>query len=142
MNCSTRHSLTRHPRQRTRHASGCGTDCGAWGVGALTITDSDTHTRLEFDVPGFDTDDISIDLQDGRLVVSGEVTATREDEQVVYDERSRRSFRRVVRVSDKLDPASADAELRDGVLTLTLARKPEAERRRVEIRGGSVSDAE
>ena len=132
MNCSTRPSLSRHPFQLAHRVEHAGS-----GLGALTITDSDTQTRLEFDVPGFDADDINIDLQDGRLIVSGEVSRSREDEQgqVVYEERSRRSFRRVVRVSSKLDPTSADAELRDGVLTLTLARKPEAERRRIAIRG-------
>lgn len=141
MNCSTRSHALSNPFQFAQQATRRGSECSASGVGALTITDSDTHTRLDIDVPGFGADDISIDLQDGRLTVSGEATASRDDEHVVYDERCSRSFRRVVRVSNKLDPASADAELRDGVLTLTLARRPEAERRRIEIRGAAGDDS-
>lgn len=105
-----------------------------FAVGALTITEGDSQTLFEIDVPGFRTDDIKIELEDGRLVVSGEMNQTSSGHTPVYSERPSRTFRRVIRLDSKLDPATADAELNDGVLRLSFSRKPEAERRRIEVR--------
>ena len=131
MNCSTRQIPRRHRSQcQSSHAS-------STGLGALTITDAGSHTHFEFDVPGFDTDHITIDLKDGQLSVAGELPNAEHQDKVVYSERCCRRFTRVVRLSDKLDPASADAVLKDGVLSLTFARRPDAERRRIEVRGAT-----
>ncbi len=143
MQCSTRQPVLGNPFGLAHRVLSHVGDSSATALGALTVTDSNTHVRFDFDVPGFDTSEITIDLQDGELIVAGESAGTEDSDHVVYSERRRRSFRRAIRLSDKLDPATTDAELRDGVLTLTIARRPEAERRRIEIRGtGDVTPDE
>lgn len=136
MNCSTRQLPRRH---RTHCQS---SQAASSGIGALTITDTDSQTHFEFDVPGFDTEHITIDLKDGQLSVTGELPEAEHQDKVVYSERCCRSFARAVRLSDKLDPASADAVLKDGVLTLTFARRPDAERRRIQVRGAAPATEE
>ena len=130
MHCSTRPSALSNPFQVAHRRL----DARTSGVGAMTIIDGEALTCLEFDVPGFNSDDIAIDLEDGQLVVSGEIKNSETRGTPVYSERRSRTFRRVIRLDSKLDPATADAELSDGVLKLSFARKPDAERRQIEIR--------
>jgi HSP20 family protein len=134
MHGSTRQSAVSNPFQIARSNR----DPRTLGVGAMTIIDDDALTRLEFDVPGFSSDDIAIELEDGQLVVSGEISRTETKGTAVYSERRSSTFRRVIRLDSKLDPSTAEAELSDGVLKLSFTRKPEAERRRIEIRPASA----
>jgi HSP20 family protein len=107
-------------------------------LGALTIIDADSHSRFELDVAGFRADELSIDLQDGHLVVSGDRHEADDGDTAIYSERQSLTFRRILRLDNKLDAATAEAELADGILTLTFARKPDAERRRIEIRNSET----
>ena len=134
MNCSTRHMATANPfslaqqvLERTNHHPGS-------GQGALSIVEGDTGVTFEFDVPGLANDDITINLEDGRLTVAGSRQTPDEAGNEVYSERRSSSFRRVLRLDRKLDPGTVDAELRDGVLRVTLARRPEAEKRTIAVR--------
>lgn len=133
MTCSPRQSILTQPFQIAQRLFDQGPNSAA--VGAVTVTENDGETRFEFDVPGFPIEDINIDLRDGHLVVAAERTVE-ESDQKVYTERTSSKFRRVIRLGDRLDPTSGDAELKDGVLTLTFARKQEATPQRIEIRSG------
>ena len=86
----------------------------------------------EFDVPGFDADSIDIDVEDGRLAVSGKRNASTEG--VVYTERRSAEFRRVLRLDRRLDPSTIEAELANGVLRISVERRPETERRKISVR--------
>ncbi len=134
MHCSIHNLALSHPFQFAHRCLESGLDAHISGVGALTITDGDSQAVFEIDVPGFSTDDIKIELENSQLVVSGEIKQTNSGGTPVYSERCSRSFRRVIRLDSKLDPSTADAELNDGVLKLSFARKPDAERRRIEVR--------
>jgi len=78
-------------------------------------------------VPGFAPDDIDVNVTNDVLTVSGH----REDEQTKEDgnyhlrEWRTGSFRRAMRLPSEVDTAKAEAQVRDGVLTLTL---PKAEK--------------
>ena len=134
MHCSTLQSPLSSSFQMPQRAFERGRDAHISDVGAMTIIDGDIRTRLEFDVPGYCSDDITIDVEAGQLVVSGELSISESSGPPAYSERRARKFRRVVRLDNKLDPATADAELKDGVLAISFATKPEAERRKIEIR--------
>jgi len=134
MHCSTRQSSLSRPFRVSR----CNTATYRGGLGALTIIDADSHSRIELDVAGFSAEELSIDLQDGHLVVSGERHQAGDCDTPIYTERQTRTFRRVLRLDNKFDTATAEAELTDGVLILTFARNPEAERRRIEIRNSET----
>lgn len=140
MNSFTRHLALSHPFQIARCADERSLDAHASGFGAMAIIEDDSGTHFEFDVPGFSSDDITIDLQDDHFVVSGELSETETCGAPAYSERRSGTFRRIVRLDSRFDPASADAELRDGVLTLSLARNPEFARRRIGIRNTTSTD--
>jgi HSP20 family protein len=133
MNCSTRQSVVASPFAVAQRVLERGRSAQA-GPGTLSITECDAGTRFEFDVPGFGTDDISIDVENGYLVVVGTQKERTESGTEVYSERCSGDFRRVLRLDKKLDPATVDAQLDDGVLRVGVSRRPEAERRSITIR--------
>ncbi|MCH2211218.1 MAG: Hsp20/alpha crystallin family protein [Fuerstiella sp.] len=129
MHCSTHQSSLSRPFRVAR----CNTATRCGGLGALTIIEADSYSRVELDVAGFSAEELSIDLQDGHLVVSGKRHQAGDCDATIYSERQSLTFRRVLRLDSRFDAVTAEAELTDGVLILTFARNREAERRRIEI---------
>ena len=75
--------------------------------------------EIEIPVPGFKADQIELTFKDGILTTSG-----RND---------RRAFSRSLTVPDDVDADAIEAHVEDGVLTLTLSRRPEAQPKRIAI---------
>ena len=90
------------------------------------ITDKGDAFVLEADLPGFKKDDIKIDLENDRLTIKAERHSEHEAAKNGYvrRERSFGSFERSFDVSG-IDTASIKANYTDGVLTLTLPKRPE-----------------
>ena len=106
---------------------------------------------LEFSLPGFSEDEISVTVADGVLAVAAErksgpdespdesggdggAASERRD---TRREISRVSLKRSFRIGKEYDPESATASLSNGVLELTLTRLPEAEPKQIPISIGS-----
>lgn len=134
MNCSTRQSAIANPLAVAHRVLERGSRPVQSGPGALSVIESDAGTCFEFDVPGFGADDITIDVENGLLVVAGLQKERRDEGTEVYSERRVGEFRRVIRLDKKLDPTAIEADLKDGVLRLSVSRRPEAERRSISIR--------
>ena len=90
------------------------------------ITDKGDSFVLEADLPGFKKDDIKIDLENDRLTIKAERRSEHEDNKNVCIRRERRfgSFERSFDVSG-IDTSGIKANYTDGVLTLTLPKRPE-----------------
>ena len=90
------------------------------------ITDKADSFVLEADLPGFNKDDIKIDLENDRLTIKAERHSNTETTKNGYvrRERSFGSFERSFDVSG-IDTAGIKANYTDGVLTLTLPKRPE-----------------
>ncbi|MFR6023122.1 MAG: Hsp20/alpha crystallin family protein [Oscillospiraceae bacterium] len=90
------------------------------------ITDKGDSFVLEADLPGFKKDDIKIDLENDRLTIMAERHSNTETTKNGYvrRERSFGSFERSFDVSG-IDTAGIKANYTDGVLTLTLPKRPE-----------------
>lgn len=91
------------------------------------ITDTGDSYKLEADLPGFKKEDIRIDLDGDRLSISAErkdETTKTEKNGAVRRERTYGSFSRSFDVSG-IDASAISASYNDGVLTMTLPKKPE-----------------
>ncbi len=77
-------------------------------------------------VPGLDVDDLRIEVVDDTVTIEGEFPALEEDDkrQVLLQEIPFGRFKRVITLPATLEASEAEAELRNGVLTL---RIPKAE---------------
>ena len=110
---------------------------GASGEIKTDITDTGDAFKLEADLPGFKKEDIKIGLENDRLTISAERKDEHEEKGkngYIRRERSYGSFTRSFDVSG-IDTSSINAAYNDGVLTLTLPKRPELvpENRQIEI---------
>ena len=93
---------------------------------ATDVTVSDGDMVLTMDVPGLSSDDLSIEMIDGYLVVRGE--RTRPDVQqgtsLAHRERAFGQFERRIKVPEGVDSDAITASMDNGVLSL-IVPKPE-----------------
>jgi HSP20 family protein len=96
------------------------------------------------DLPGLKEKDLDISLTGNRLTVSGtrEEEKKEEDERFYAYERSYGTFSRSFTLPEGVDPNSVDAELKEGVLTIHMAKKPEVKAKRIELSQGKGGKAE
>ena len=74
-----------------------------------------------FELPGLKKEDVTIDLQNNRLIVSGETNFSDEEEENGYVVKERRSgrFSRTVPIPQGTKPEDIKASMENGVLTVT-----------------------
>jgi HSP20 family protein len=104
---------------------------------AVTVSETKDELLLTAELPGMKEDDITIELENNVLTVSGEKNEVREegeDERKyhVY-ERSFGSFSRSFTLPRSVDPANIVANFEHGILTVKLPKMAEAKGRKIEI---------
>jgi len=108
-------------------------------VPAMDLTEADDHFVLRADLPGIGEDDVSIEIQDNTLTISGERKAETEERHRGWYrvERSFGRFSRSLSLPEGVDPDAVSAEFDKGVLEVRVP-KPEARKpRRVAIKAQS-----
>jgi HSP20 family protein len=99
--------------------------------------DDDTYT-VRADLPGIDKADIEVSLTDRLLTIKGEKkTATEEGDKKRYYRRETWSgrFERSLTLPSTADASSVKADLKDGVLTISMHKSEEAKPRQINING-------
>jgi HSP20 family protein len=115
--------------------------------GALWAPDIEVYQRnnelvVRADLPGLKRDDISIDVTDNDLTISGERHQEHETERegLYRSERTYGSFCRTIPLPEGAMTDQAKASFRDGVLEIAMPAPPQGTRsRRLEIKEGSES---
>ena len=101
----------------------------------IAIYETDDEVTIQLDVPGFGEEDLTLSLHDGVLQVTGERQSDIPEGAVQrYVNSALGKLDRSVKLDDSFDPASADAVVQHGVLTVVLKRRPELKPRQVAIR--------
>jgi HSP20 family protein len=91
------------------------------------------------DLPGVDRDQVNLEITEDGLAIEGRRMKERKEEEQGFYRRERAigSFRRLIPLPAEIDPETAHAELKNGVLEVAFKLPEEkARRRRVEIKGG------
>tara|TARA_R110002111_G_scaffold191869_1_gene258176 strand:- start:70179 stop:70622 length:444 start_codon:yes stop_codon:yes gene_type:complete len=99
----------------------------------LSVWEEADQYHIALDVPGMNKDALSLEFQEGHLVLSGERNPV-EGREYLHNERRHGKFKRVVQLPDWVDPASVNATLDAGVLTVVLNKKLDLQPKRIEIR--------
>jgi HSP20 family protein len=93
------------------------------------------------DLPGLKKEDVKLSLEGDQLIVQGERQSSREEGDreggsFYHSERSYGSFYRSITLPEGVDPQTAQAEFKDGVLDVTFEapRRPQQQSRQLEIR--------
>ena len=108
-------------------------------IPAMDLVETGDHYVLRADLPGLSDEDVTIQLQDNVLTVSGERKAEHETQQEGYYrlERAFGDFSRSVTLPDGVDPDAVQAHFDRGVLEIRI-RKPEQKKpRHVQITLGT-----
>lgn len=105
----------------------------------LSVWEEDGQFHVALDVPGLKKEELSLDIQEGHLILTGERLSV-EDRDYLHNERQYGKFKRVIRLPDWVDPASVNATLDVGVLTIVLDKKPDLQPKRIEIQDSAKSD--
>ena len=87
------------------------------------------------DLPGVAEKDLQVQLNDNRLSVSGkrESEKTEQNETYYASERSYGSFTRSFILPEGVDADKAHAELKNGVLSIAIPKRPEAQPRKINV---------
>ena len=102
---------------------------------AMDLVEADDHFVLKADLPGLGEDDISIEIQDNTLTVSGERRSEHEaHERGWYRvERSFGRFSRSLTLPEGVNPEAVSASFDRGVLSIRIPKPEERKPRRVTI---------
>jgi len=99
------------------------------------VTEEDDRFVLKVDVPGLTEKDVHIELQDGVLTVSAERTVEPPAGYAVRRrERSPMRFSRSFALGDRIDAEKTTAEIKDGVLTVSIAKSSKVQRKSIPIK--------
>ena len=105
-------------------------------VPAVDIAEKEDEIEVHAELPGVKPEEVSVSADEDTLTIRGEKKLEREEKDTNWHmmERSYGSFTRVLSLPAPVDASSAKASYKDGVLTITLPKRPEAQARKVEIK--------
>lgn len=99
---------------------------------AVDIFENDDEILLYADMPGVEKDNISVNIDNGKLSLSG-VRKMEASGAANWEEFGDVEFRRVFSVPQTIDMDKVNAELKDGVLRLHLPKSEAAKPKQIEI---------
>ena len=102
---------------------------------ALDLYENKDNLVVTAELPGMKKEDIDISLHEDNLVIAGE---RKEEKQYGENEPQRAErfygrFKRTIALPKKVDVGAIKANYKDGILTVTLPKAPEAKPRQIEI---------
>ena len=102
----------------------------------MDVKESDGRYLVNAEIPGVNKDDIHVTVDGNRVSISAEVKQekeVKEGERVVRSERSYGMASRSFTLADEIDQNQVLAKYNNGVLELTLPKKPGASRKEISI---------
>ena len=100
----------------------------------VAIWDDNQHVFVEVEVPGLTQDDLEVVVHQGNLRIWGERKLPDGDRNYWHNERTFGRFERLIALPDVVDPDSINAEMRAGILSIALQKRPEAQPKKVCIK--------
>jgi HSP20 family protein len=92
---------------------------------------------LEAELPGFAMEDVSVNLDGGTVTIESkkDETVEKKDKTFVLRERRSRTFSRSFKLPENADPDAISASFKNGLLTLTIGKRTEAQKKTIQIEG-------
>jgi HSP20 family protein len=97
---------------------------------AVDIAEGEKAYEISAELPGLDEKDIEVKLANGGLTIKGEKREEKEERKKDYylHERHFGAFERYFRLPEEVDAEKIEASFKKGVLTVTLPKRPEAQK--------------
>jgi HSP20 family protein len=102
----------------------------------LELKENDNQLIVRAEVPGFKPDEIKVSVEPNQIIISGNTEQRKEGETAneVFSEIQSNQFCRRLALPEEVDPGSAAATLKDGILELTLTKIAASTRTEVEVK--------
>jgi HSP20 family protein len=104
----------------------------------IDLTDNGKEYVVKAEVPGIRKEDLNIDITENGVEISGETQVEEKQQDRGYLKRERRyaSFYRSLHLPDAVLTDEAEAELKDGILTVTLPKAvpPDKKTKKVQVK--------
>ena len=102
----------------------------------VNISETPENYSLVAEVPGLKEDNIDIESKDGILTLKGHQETKEKSEGKTYRVRefSERRFERSFKLGDTVDSDNISAQLKDGLLSVTIPKREEAKPKTVKIK--------
>ena len=106
-----------------------------WGP-LVDIIEDDKEYLIKAELPEIKKDEIKITVENGVLVISGERKFEKEEKGKKYHriERAYGSFARSFDLPDDANPEKVNAEFKDGLLTVHVAKSESAKPKQIEVK--------
>lgn len=114
----------------------------SWASGpAVDVTESDKAYEVAAELPGMDEKNIEVKVANGNLTIRGEKQDEKEEQKKGYylKERHFGAFERSFQLPEGVDADKIEASFKKGVLTITLPKKPEAQKpaKKIEVKAAA-----
>ncbi|SMP78852.1 HSP20 family protein [Neorhodopirellula lusitana] len=129
--------LNRLSREMDRLFSGNrqGGTIGTVSFPALNVWEDDANVHAEAELPGFALDDLEIYVMDNQLTIKGERRLPEHEGGKWHrQERGYGQFSRMIELPSGINAEGVSAELKDGVLLVTLPKTEAVKPRRIEVK--------
>ncbi len=105
---------------------------------AVDIFETEDGITVQADMPGVSKDRLEVRIDGTNLLVEGRIGISPQDEaqQPLYADVRSAVYRRSFMLSNEFEASKIDANLKDGVLTVRIPKRPELRPRRIEVRSG------
>jgi HSP20 family protein len=111
-------------------------------VPAMDLTEAEDHFLLKADLPGLGEDDVSIEIQDNTLTISGERREEHEQRERGWYrvERQFGRFSRSLTLPEGVESDAVSADFDRGVLSVRIPKPEERKPRRVQIKAAAAGN--
>ena len=102
----------------------------------LNITEDKDHYYVRAELPGIHARDIELQVHGKSLSIAGERKIASEGENVKYHRREREAgkFSRIIDLPSEVNADKADAQMTNGILTITIAKSETAKPRQITVK--------
>ena len=103
---------------------------------AVDIIEDDKAYVIKAELPEMKKEDVSVQLENGVLTITGERKVEKEQRTRIYHrvERAYGAFARSFELPDNIDADKASASYKDGMLTVTVAKSENAKPKLIEVK--------
>ena len=127
-------NVTRDMDQVFDHFFGNGHGQTAAPYAPATLWEEEGRWCVEIDLPGVKQEDIDVTLEKNALRLTAERKAPQEERKFWHQERAFGKIERLITLPETVDPDAIEAELKDGVLRLHLAKRSELQPKKIQVK--------
>ena len=112
---------------------------GDWGIRNSTyptvnVYEDSKAFYVEAELPGYTSEEVSIDVEKHVLHISSEKMDKKEDKKYVVHERSYVKFNRAFSLPETINEEAIEAEFKNGILTITLPKLPTEQPKKISVK--------